>query len=397
MTYAIDSQNSIVLTPDLGFQSYRSDASLEGAYLETDSSLLSQTTTTTSSRSHGYNLGGDALYRHAFGLKGRTISLDLHSEWTQNDGNTNQYAQNLFFKGSSPSDTLDQQASTPSHGRQLSERLVYTEPLGASAQLEAHLEHGESLSVLDKRSYSYDPATASYQTLDTALSNAYQSTYTTNNAGLSLRLRQKAGMLVLGLSYQGSTLNGSEQFPQTNQLGRSFDNLLPHAMLRLQFSRTSNLRVFYRSSTSAPSIGSLQDVINTSNPLQLTSGNPYLKQQYTHTLIARYGTTNVAKSHTFFGLVYLQATQNYVADGTYTARRDSLLAPGILLKPGSQLTKPLNLNGYLSGRAFVSYGFPIKPIKSNLNLNASMGDQPDPQPLQHLCRGPQRGAGQQHL
>lgn len=384
MVYAIDSQNSLIVTPDLGFQTYSSSTSLQGAYLQTDSSLLSQTSSSSSSSSHGYNLGGDVLYRHAFSRKGRTLSMDLHSEWTRNDGISSQYSRNLFFKGASRSDTLDQQAAKPSHGRQLSGRMVYTEPLGSSAQLEAHLEHAESLSFLDKRSYSYDPATQNYQNLDSTLSNSYQSAYTTNNAGLSVRMRKQEDFLVLGLSYQGSTLKGSQQFPYSSSLTRGFGKLLPHAMLRLRFSPTSNLRLFYRTATSAPSIGSLQNVIDNSNPLQLSSGNPDLQQQYTHTLIARYGAVNVAKSHTFFGLLFLQATRHYVADGTYTSRQDSVLAPGILLKPGSQLSKPLNLNGYFSGRGFLSYGFPLKPIKSNLNLNASVDLSRVPGEIDHV-------------
>ncbi len=54
-------------------------------------------------------------------------------------------------------------------------------------------------------------------------------------------------------------------------------------MFSYRFSREKNLRLFYRTSTSTPSINQLQNVIDNSNPLLLRAGNPDLKQQYTQT------------------------------------------------------------------------------------------------------------------
>jgi hypothetical protein len=39
------------------------------------------------------------------------------------------------------------------------------------------------------------------------------------------------------------------------------------------------------------------------------------------------------------------------------------------LKAGSQLARPVNLDGQYSIRGFMSYGFPLKVIKSNINTN----------------------------
>src|SRR5204863_4116827 len=40
------------------------------------------------------------------------------------------------------------------------------------------------------------------------------------------------------------------------------------------------------------------------------------------------------------------------------------------LKQGSQLIKPINLDGYKSLRSFLTYSMPVKFLKSNINLNA---------------------------
>ena len=48
-------------------------------------------------------------------------------------------------------------------------------------------------------------------------------------------------------------------------------------MWRKKLSANVNVRVFYRASTNFPSVSQLQDVVNISNPLYVSSGNPDLK------------------------------------------------------------------------------------------------------------------------
>jgi hypothetical protein len=69
-------------------------------------------------------------------------------------------------------------------------------------------------------------------------------------------------------------------------------------------------------------------------------------------------------------LVSLQADQDHFANATYAPLADSTLADGTRLPAGAQLSKPVNLSGYLSARTFVNYGLPLTPLKSNLNWNA---------------------------
>jgi len=63
-------------------------------------------------------------------------------------------------------------------------------------------------------------------------------------------------------------------------------------------------------------------------------------------------------------------TNDYVATATYIAKNDSALTPTVILYKGSQLTKPVNLDGQRSLNLFVTYAQPLKFIKTNINLNA---------------------------
>lgn len=57
---------------------------------------------------------------------------------------------------------------------------------------------------------------------------------------------------------------------------------------RVKFSKTRTLFIDYRADTDSPSIEQLQDVIDYSNTLQVSVGNPSLDQSYENRLMMRY-------------------------------------------------------------------------------------------------------------
>ncbi len=132
------------------------------------------------------------------------------------------------------------------------------------------------------------------------------------------------------------------------------------------------MRLFYRASTQTPSVTQLQNVYNDNNPLFVTTGNPDLKQSYNNILSARLTYTNTAKQTSFFLNAFAQQNNNYITNALYTATRDSALTNTLILKQGAQLSKPVNLDGYKSYRTFATFSFPLKALKTNVNLNAGI-------------------------
>ena len=149
--------------------------------------------------------------------------------------------------------------------------------------------------------------------------------------------------------------------------------MLPTFLLNYKFSETSNIRVVYRTSTNPPSVSQLQNVIDNSNPLLLSTGNQNLKQNYSHFGMVRFGFTNTKKAQSFFAFVSVNYTQNYIGNSTLIAQHDTLLNGTTFLRAGSQLTQPVNLkDGNMNANTFFTYGLPINKIKCNLNLNAGL-------------------------
>jgi hypothetical protein len=208
--------------------------------------------------------------------------------------------------------------------------------------------------------------------LNDTLSNKFDNTYNTQNAGITFRHGDRNNMISAGISYQYSELNSSQVYPQIAKTKNTYSNFLANAFTRFKLSSRSTLRVIYRGSVNPPSVTQLQNVINNSNALFYTTGNPDLQQQYTNNIIARYNYTNSAKSQSFFANIFLQNINDYITNAAYIPTKDSVITNSIILHPGSQISKPVNLNGYINARSFFTFGMPIKFLKSNLNLNAGL-------------------------
>ena len=374
LTYKIDSSNSILVTSNLNFQNNNSVNFVTGTnYFDANKqTLLSQTNNDITSNNSGNSLSNSILYRHAFPKKGRSISLGVNTSISDKNGQNYLTAINTYYKSTTITDSLQQLSDQKSKNKRYSFNLVYTEPVGKKAQLQFNYNPSFSNNDADQETFNYDKGTSKYSSLDTSLSNKFKNTYNTQNTGITYRLGDRDNMVSAGLSYQYGELKSDQVFPRMSHINNSYSNILGNAFARFKLSSRSNLRLIYRSSVSPPSVTQLQNVINNSNQFFYTTGNPDLQQQYTNNIITRYTYTNSAKSQSFFANIFFQTINDYVANATYTASKDSVLSNTLTLFKGSQISKPVNLNGYMSARSFFTFGMPLKFMKSILNWNAGV-------------------------
>jgi len=64
-------------------------------------------------------------------------------------------------------------------------------------------------------------------------------------------------------------------------------------------------------------------------------------------------------------------SDNYIGNSTYLRRTDNPIFEKIDLDRGTQLTRPVNLSGYWAANTYITYGLPLKKIKSNFNIDLS--------------------------
>jgi hypothetical protein len=369
--YEIDSSNTIIFTPRISVQQNEFNRVLEGNSKLPDSSLINSTENRNSSENLGYNFGANLVYRHRFAKRGRAASVGLNSSMNNRTGEGSLYSLNQYSVDSLPgtysTTLLDQRYDLSSNGQTHSANLTYTEPLNERSQLMVNYMPSYSKNNSDRETRRKDGS--DYTILDPVLSNKFDNTYITQRGGLSYRFNDQKIMFNAGVNYQQAVLEGIQEYPVAVTIEKTFSNVLPSAMFNYKFTRTQNLRIMYRTNTNAPGIAQLQNVPDISNPLLVKTGNPDLKQDYQHTLIFRYGNTNTTKSTSFFAMLFGNYVQDYIGNATLIPEQDIEIAEGIILNRGAQLSRPQNLDGFFSLRSFLTYGMPVRKIKSNLNLN----------------------------
>ncbi len=372
LEYKIDSSNSFFIIPNISYQKNNSTSfSNYQSYRDGGDSISNSSANSSADRS-GYNIRNTIMFRHAFAKRGRSLSLSFNTTFTKNEGESITDAKYRFYDslGVFTNDSLQNRLSdNNTNGYTIGGNISYTEPIGKKGQLQFEYRPSVQKNKANQQTFSYDGQ--KYTMFDTILSNRFDNTVITNNAGISYRLNQSRDeQLSFGVNFQHSKLESQRVFPTTTSVDQSFTNILPNAMWRKKLSQNVNIRVFYRASTNFPSVTQLQDVVNLSNPLRVSSGNPDLKQSYTHFLSGRYSYTNSKTSKSFFANLFLQTAGDYITNATFIPDQDSVIQQNVVLKGGSQLTKPVNLDGYKTLRTFFTYSMPLKFIKTTLNFNA---------------------------
>jgi hypothetical protein len=367
--YKLDSANSIIITPNISFQNNNSGSTTSTQNFYNTNDSLNTSANTSQSGRHGYNIRNTIMFRHAFKKRGRSFSVGITTGWNKNDGETYTNADYRFYNNGIAADSsLDRFANYQSDGSTLSANFAYTEPLGKKANLQFDFTTSTQKSSANQENYKSDGA--KYNIFDAALSNLFDNVIQTNNGGINYRYnKNRDEQLSFGLNVQNSNLESQRIYPKASAVNKPFFNFLPNANYRKKIGKYSNIRMFYRASTVFPTINQLQDVVNLNNPVRVSSGNPDLKPSYTHFISSKYSYTNTKNSRSFFANLVLQTANDNISNGTFIATQDSTIQQNILLKKGSQYSKPINLDGYKNLNTFFTFSTPIKLIKSTINFN----------------------------
>ena len=373
LEYKIDSANSLFIIPNISFQKNRSSSfSSQNIYEGLADSISNLTTPRSTSDRNGYNIRNNIFFRHSFPKRGRSLSVGFNTTFTKNDGESISDTRYRFYDSlyAFAYDSIQNRfIDNATNGNTIGGNIAYTEPIGKKGQLQFDYNVSVQKNKADQQNFSFDGQ--KYSVFDTSLSNRFDNTVTTNNVGVNYRLGQSRDeQLSFGVNFQTAKLQSQRIFPTATSVNQSFANILPNLMWRKKLSANVNVRVFYRASTNFPSVTQLQDVVNNNNPLYVTSGNPDLKQSYTHFLSGRYAYTNSKTSKSFFANLFLQTASNYISNASYFIRGADTVINNVKVSKNAQFTKPVNLNGYKSLRSFFTYSMPLKFIKTTLNLSA---------------------------
>lgn len=372
LEYEIDSVNSILYTPSITFQhsvSDRQDTSFTYAQLPSETYLSIEGVTKNISNRDGLNWNNNLLYRRRFRKAGRSLTVG----WNNTIGNSTSdgftFSNNQFLqKDGSPlrnfyqNQQNDQKSTTNNNVISAS----YTEPVSYNKILEVNYAYTRNTNTSDRVTYDYRESTKLYDSLNRPLTNNFDNKFLAHRYGINFRQQEKKYNYQLGIGIQQSTLesNSYQALTEKDSLSRAkYTNFFPTASFNFTPVRSKNLRFRYSGRTNQPSIQQLQNVLNVSDPLHVTTGNPDLRQEFNHNVNVSYNTFNILTFRMFSAGVNFSTTSNKIVNSIDT------------LTAGIELTRPENINGFYQGSSFITFGFPFKNPKwkgSNINLTNSV-------------------------
>ncbi|MAN85334.1 MAG: TonB-dependent receptor [Algoriphagus sp.] len=368
--YNIDEKNWILYIPRFSarFETENSDF-----FGETTNGvdLINSVENTRSSKNKDYDLFNRFFYSHKFDKPGRTMTVRARLGNNANEDRANRLAENQFFSPTFRTETINQQINRDRTGLSWETGISFTEAVSERSQFELEYEIGNRINDSDQLIFDVIDETPGDPELrlDTALSNTFESKFLTQEVELGYQYSKDGLRFQVEGQYQNAKLDNSQGYPLTFDLLRTFQSFQPSVRIDYKFSDNTNIEFDYDTRTNEPNLRQLQPVVDNSNPLQLYVGNPDLDQSYSNRLRVRFRSNNPETDRNWFLFAQSSFVKNTISNSSFIAQEATEIENGIILEQGSQLFRPVNLDGYWDFRSWLSYGIPAGFIKSNFNMN----------------------------
>jgi hypothetical protein len=165
-------------------------------------------------------------------------------------------------------------------------------------------------------------------------------------------------VLTVGSSFQAATLRSTNN-TNGNIIEQRFSDLLPSANIQYRFTSSKTLSMNLNTSTTQPSTAQLQPIADVSDPLNTSTGNPNLKRSYVQSVNLSFFSTNVYTQRNLFAFISATKTNNAIVNSD------------VIQPNGSRISMPVNADGQYFIFGSVNAGFPIKKIKSRIDIGVS--------------------------
>jgi hypothetical protein len=358
----IDSFHSLRITPSFGYQDAVASSYSDYENLSDLKQRSVQGYSRNYSQNEGTNFRNDLLFRKKFRRRGRTFSISLQNTFNSSNGDGSLESVNNLYNhlaGSSliRTDTLNQRFNTTGNLNGYTTRIAYTEPIFRRSLAEISFSKSNTLSSAEKQTYDYNKQSGKYDKVNQQLTNNFESEYGYMQAGFRMRTQQKKFNFSAGVNWQEAALEG--KFKAANKdsmLAKTFHNLLPNARLQYNFTRYRSLTVNYSTNTNQPSVQQLQPVTDNTDPFNIYEGNPDLQQEYMQAVRLQFNDINPFKNRNLFLFLNLVKTDNKIVNSDVLANNQ-------------RTTKPVNIDGVYMLNGDLSFGFPIRALKANLNVS----------------------------
>lgn len=358
--YKIDSMNYLKISPQLSYNS--NTGNNQGI-----SSIIQQALTTNRTSKNLTDAGSLVFrnriyYNHRFSKKGR--NLGLFSNISYSDGDSFKDASNEYVITEAGADSLRSQkqfTDQNNHTLTVNGGFSFRERIWEKSYLETNysISHSGTSSIKDTRDVIEEN-----EVFNPNLSNNFDYQFISHRVGINYRFIDKKMNYTVGLNALPALLKGQNLSKDTETRRRTF-NIAPSARFVYNFTKQKSFDFSYFTRNAQPSFLQLQPIADNSNLQNVVTGNPDLKPEFIHSMVAHYKQSDWNQGH----ILYANASFNQTQDKIVTTK---VLVPGTV----NQLTSYTNTNGFynLKGDYFYSKPFFGRKFTIEYSGAASVGN-----------------------
>jgi hypothetical protein len=359
----IDSMNTLKITANTNFYHTESEETRTAISTGNMGTLKNSTNRFLQTNSDKSSLSGNIIFRHKFKTARRTLSITADWNILNTDGTNFLKSFNQAYLDGNPAGNqqLNQLKDYDRSSKNISSKIVYTEPLGTKYSLQLGYQLSFNNGNNDQLTYSYSPVSLKYDFMVDSLSNQFKQNILQNIPSAKFNYSTKKLKINAGAGV-GFTSFDLKDITYNKQYSRRYTNFFPSASLNYSYKSSVNIRFNYDGNTTQPTINQLQPLRNNNDYFNQYIGNPALKPSFTNSFNLSHQSYNFIKD-----VFSYQSLQVRLINNSITNNRI------INIDSGKTITQPINTNGNISVNLYSYFGFKFKKIDTRLNIGPSFG------------------------
>ncbi len=412
ITFKPTANDEIMIRPSLNFQSSDGNNSsesrswnhaldlvnIDGVPQKLWDDVLSRSSNVGESESDSWNVRANMLWRHRLEKPGRTFSASVNVGASGSDSKS-KTVKDIFTGGISRLD--NQMNNNENNNNNIGGNLQWTEPLAKGLNLSLRYDVSFNRSERETNIDMYkDKDFKQFLEHDKYNSNTYTQKNLRNSGELGLSYNYQKLRINATARLQHSNLKGEQDYfllgandanNRSFSTSKNYVSILPNVRIEYTTKGGTQFRINYRSNSNNPSINNLQESVNTTNPLNYSTGNKNLDQSTSHNVNFNMIYTNTETAQNFMIFGGFNATQDQISNQQLVNRTttpmefaklnaearellginsdNKAVMDNLSLAAGGSFTRPINRDGYKSVFLNFGYGFPFDLIMSNVNIS----------------------------
>ena len=318
--------------------------------------FVSRNNQTTTGEGETELFNGNINYTRKSKKKGRTLSIDLQPETSNNNSTENNANVTDFYTNGAISSTRDLNLFKDNEGTQssIAAKISYSEPIGKKFSLQTAYSFKTVASTSNKMVYDN---LLNRQRID-SLSNNFDFNNFSNIAKVVLQYRATKFSISGGVEATQTSFDLTD-LDRDNNLSRNYLNWAPRSNFNYKIGKSTNLSLNYNGYTNQPRVDQLQPIRQVTNPLYEVVGNLNLRPSFTNNLSLNFNSYQFNKEQFMYAYIGFNSTSNAIVT-TQT----------VDLKTNKTVSSFININGNrsINGNASYQKGFTKLHLRTGIDI-----------------------------